>query len=129
MLRTIQFFLFGTTIALTSVALNSNVQAQITQPRIYTGASGRSATLEEQLVNRLRATTADQRVYIKSVVTKVNEKKLDTRLVVAIERYAIRRNRHFPFPFFERAMRYEAAKRRVILPKVQGVATTNSRLR
>jgi hypothetical protein len=128
MSRTIHSLLFGTTIALMSVAINSNVHAQITPRQVNTGASGRAATLEEQLVNRLRATTVDQRAYIKAVATKVDEKKLDERLVFAVERYAIRRNRYFPFPFFQRAMRYEAAKRRVTLPSVQEVASTRARL-
>ena len=129
MSRTIHFLLFGTTIALLSVAFDSTAHAQITPRRVNTGASGRVATLEEQLVNRLRATTADQRVYIKAVATKVDEKKLDKRLVLAVERYAIRRNRYFPFPFFQRAMRFEAAKRSVILPSVQEVASTRTRLK
>ncbi|MEE2937901.1 MAG: hypothetical protein VYA84_18085 [Planctomycetota bacterium] len=128
MSRTIHSLLLGTTIALTSVAINSNVHAQITQQQLNTGAPGRVASLEEQLVNRLRATTADQRTYNKAIVTKVDEKKLDERLVFAVVRYAIRRNRYFPFPFFQRAMRYEAAKRRVTLPSVQEVASTRARL-
>jgi hypothetical protein len=48
------------------------------------------------------------------------------KLVVAIERYAIRRNPQFPFPFFERAMRIEAAKRGVTLPESRQFATTKS---
>ena len=103
------------------------VQAQITAPRTLSAQPRRLATLEEQLTNRLRATTQEQRDYIKFVVNKVLvTKQLDAKLVVAIERYALRRNPHFPFPFFERALRYEANKRGVPMPTVQQFASTKT---
>ena len=70
----------------------------------------RYATLQDQLINRLRATREDQQAYINHVVEQVRLEKLQTSLVIAIERYAMRRNRHYPFPFFERALRYEASQ-------------------
>lgn len=98
--------------------------AQITAPRSLSATPDPIATLEEQLINRLRATSNEQRAYIKFVIKQVREQRLDLRLVVAIEKKALRRNRFFPFPFFERAMRFEAAKRNVALPPVQQFATT-----
>ena len=101
-----------------------SADAQITAPRILSAQNDRFATLDEQLTNRLRATADDQKAYIDFVVKQVRKKRLDLRLVVAVERYALRRNRHFPFPYFERALRYEAAKRGVALPTVRQFAST-----
>jgi hypothetical protein len=80
--------------------------------------------LQEQLINRLRATRDDQQAYIIFVVEQVQKGKLEAKLVVAIERYAMRRNRRYPFPFFERALRYEAAKRGVALPPIEHFNST-----
>ena len=106
------------------LACAANANAQITNPRTTSVGTTRVATLEEQLVNRLRATRDDQKAYIKYVVKQVEEEKLEQRLVVAVENYSIRRNRGYPFPFFERAIRYEAAKRGVTLPPIRNFATT-----
>lgn len=100
------------------------LQAQITPPRTLSAEIDRFATLEEQLVNRLRATREDQQAYIKFVVDQVRKGKLDVKLVVAIERYALRRNPHYPFPFFERALQFEARKRGVALPPVMHFNST-----
>ncbi len=100
--------------------------AQITAPRSMSASTNRLATLEEQLTNRLRATRQDQIDYVKFVVEKVRVGKLDTKLVVAIERYALRRNPHYPFPYFERALRFEAGKRGVPLPTVKQFASTKT---
>lgn len=97
----------------------NNADAQITIPRPQTSSVDRTATLEEQLVNRLKATRVEQRAYIKYIVGLTKDGRLDPKLVVAIERYAIRRNGHYPFPFFERALKYEANKRGLVLPDVQ----------
>ncbi len=99
------------------------LSAQITSPRILSASPGRFATLEEQLVNRLHATAEDQRNYLHFVVEQVRLGKLDGRIVVALERYALRRNRSLPFPFFERSLRYEASRRGVQLPPVRQFAT------
>tara|TARA_R110002072_G_scaffold303133_2_gene495163 strand:+ start:7397 stop:7720 length:324 start_codon:yes stop_codon:yes gene_type:complete len=93
--------------------------AQITT-RTQLGTQGDStAKLYERLVNRLHATTQPQQDYLLEITKRVNERKLDLRLVVAIERYSIRRNSHYPFPFFERALKYEAAKRGITLPSIK----------
>ncbi len=100
------------------------VVGQITSPRVLSSSRSTSATLEEQLLNRLKATRDDQRAYVKHVVALTKTGKLDRKLVVAVERYALRRNAVYPFPFFERALKYEAAKRRVQLPTVRNFAST-----
>lgn len=104
--------------------LAAPVSAQITPARSLSGGTGPVATLEEQLINRLRATTDAQAEYIRLVVKLVDEEKLEARLVVAIEQYAIRRNPRFPFPYFERALRYESAKRGVILTPLRHYQST-----
>ncbi|MEM6978699.1 MAG: hypothetical protein AAF539_03460, partial [Planctomycetota bacterium] len=68
------------------------------------------ANLEEQLVNRLRATRPSQRDYLRFLVEQVRQNRLSIRLVIAVERYALRRNPRYAFPFFERAMAFEARK-------------------
>lgn len=98
--------------------------AQITQPRVLSAAPDRTANLTEQLVNRLRAFDQEKQSYIAMVVKKVDQGKLDAKLVIAIQSYAIRRNQEYPFPFFERALRYEAGKRGVALPTVRQYAST-----
>lgn len=101
------------------VADAPSAQAQITT-RTQLGTQGDStAKLYERLVNRLHATTQPQQDYLLEITKRVNERKLDLRLVVAIERYSIRRDSHYPFPFFERALKYEAAKRGITLPSIK----------
>ena len=114
------------TLALITLGSASIGSAQITAPRSLTAEGDRYANLQEQLVNRLRATRDDQQAYINYVIKQVRKGKLETKLVVAIERYAMRRNRDYPFPFFERAIRYEASKRGVELPPVEHFASTRS---
>ncbi len=80
------------------------------------------ATLEQQLINQLRATTDDRKAYIRLVVQLVSDGQFEQRYLLAIERYAIRKNPQFPFPYFERAMRFEASKRGIELPPVQLLA-------
>ena len=116
-------FLFVTLIAL---ANSPNASAQITAPRTLSTVPDRFATLEEQLVNRLKATTRERRGYVAFIVSQVRTGRLDSRLVVALERYARRKNPQFPFPFFERALRHEAAKRGISLPRVQQFVTTKT---
>ena len=123
-MRPITHSLLG--IALTAVLGMSTSHAQITPPREITEPGVRTATLEEQLTNRLRAVREEQREYIRLIVRQVERKKLEVRLVFAVERYAIRRNPQYPFPFFERAIRYEAAKRGVSLPTVVQYTSTRN---
>jgi len=103
-------------------ALARSANAQLTEPQIESASQIRVATLEEQLINRLRATTDDRKAYIRMVLLLVDNGTFERRQVVAIERYAIRRNPQFPFPYFERAMRFEAEKRGIELPPVQLLA-------
>jgi hypothetical protein len=109
-----------------TLVLLVTAHAQITAPRSLSATIDRYATLEEQLTNRLRATRQDQIDYVKFVVKQVRAGKLDTKLVVAIERYALRRNPHYPFLYFERALRFEANKRGVPLPTVKQFASTKT---
>ncbi len=102
--------------------------AQITESRTLSASLDRTARLEEQLVNRLRAFDQEKRSYVQMVVKRVREQELDTKLVIAVEQYAIRRNAEFPFPYFERALRYQAGKQGVELPTLrQYVSTQESR--
>lgn len=107
-----------------SSAFVCQADAQVSVGRSLSASSIRTATLKEQLLNRLRATAADQRGYIDFVVSQVDAGRLDARLVIAVERYALRRNSHLPFLFFERAMRFEAGRRGVVLPPVRQFAST-----
>lgn len=102
----------------------SSAYGQITAPRTLSASVDPFATLEEQLINRLRATSLEQRSYLRFVVRQVQEGRLEAKLVVAIERYALRRKPSFPFPFFERALRFEAGRLGVTLPSVRQFATT-----
>jgi len=110
-----------------SVGLSA-VHAQLTPPSVIGNPSDRTATLKQQLTNRLKAVTSEQQAYIDLLTQQVDQGKLDLQLVVAIERYALRRNPQFPFPFFERAIRFEAAKRGVVLPTVQQYASARNPL-
>ncbi|SMP37700.1 hypothetical protein SAMN06265222_10111 [Neorhodopirellula lusitana] len=109
---------------LTMLSTSNVATAQITTSRILSAEIDPVARLEEQLVNRLHATTVAQRTYLDLIVKYVEEEKLQLELVVAIERYALRRNPRYAFPFFERALRYEASKRGVELPSVRHFQST-----
>jgi hypothetical protein len=129
MRSTLRFGSFWTIafVSLASVYLHrSPCHAQITDARVTSATEGRSATLEEQLINQLRATTEERKAYVRVVVQHTNTGALDPRLVIAIQRYASRRNPQFPFPYFERAMRFEAEKRGIDLPPVQLLAGAQS---
>ncbi len=105
-------------------AVPSATFAQI--PTVPSGAViSKQASLSEYLVNRLRATTDDQQDYVQQVVKLVEDGKLEKRLVLALERYARRRSPYFPLPVFERAMRYEGARRGVAVPALQEVVARN----
>jgi len=87
-----------------------------------------TATLEDQLINRLRATSEDRQAYIRLVVAKVDSGEFERGRVLALERYAIKKNSTFPFPYFERVMRAEAERVGVYLPPVQLLARSNARM-
>lgn len=100
----------------------TTAQAQLSDPRANPYGTSNTPTLEEQLVNTLRATTEDRKAFIHLVVQYVDAGTLDRRMVVAIQRYAQRKNPSFPFPYFERAMRFEAEKLGITLPPVRLLA-------
>ena len=105
-----------------SSTIASNCQAQLTDPRIESATESRTATLEEILINQLRATTDDRKVFLRLIVQLVDSGQFEQVQVIAISRWAIRKNPRFPFPYFERAMRFEAEKRDIELPPVQLLA-------
>ncbi|MEM9586732.1 MAG: hypothetical protein AAGA03_05590 [Planctomycetota bacterium] len=102
----------------------ANGNAQITVPRKLSAQPDFQATLEERLINKLKATTEQQKAFVRFVNDRVRDGKLDLRLVLAIERYAARRSPVFPILYFERAIRFEAGRRGVTLPPLQQFATT-----
>lgn len=100
--------------------------------QITANSSGQSATmltpttsLYDFLVNRLRATSTDQRDYVREIVRLVDQKRLEKRLVLALERYARRKSPYFPLPVYERALRVEAAKRGVTVPLIREIVARN----
>lgn len=119
-----RYFCAAAVVLLSSLAFTSPGNAQISVSRTLSASPDRRSTLEELLVNRLRATSNEQKAYIKFLVKKVRAGKLDVKLVLAIQHKAVGKNQFMPFPYFERAMRHEAAKRKVILPPVKQFATT-----
>ncbi len=107
---------------------NRSAQAQVTTPPLL-AQQDFVASLEDQLIYRLRATDEQQRAYIRRVTALVRSGELESRLVVAIYRYSLQRYPQYPFPYFERAMRYEAGKRGVSLPAVHLIARTPGEVR
>ncbi len=101
--------------------LSARVAAQIVAPVAPTSFElpDRTTTLRDQLVSRLRATTPSQQAFIAAVVAQVGQGRLDAGRIIAIERYARRRSGHFPFPTFERAVRFDAGRLGVALPSVE----------
>ena len=114
-------------LTLTLLTLTTPLQAQIGGSTISSTNQNRVATLQKQLTNRLRATRTDQRAYINHIAKLVKQGRVERSLVVALERYALRRSPGYPFPFFERAMKYECGRRGVSLPPVKQFANTRSR--
>lgn len=106
------------------LVLASAAWAQLTGPRAAGSRGTTVATLEEQLINQLRATTEERQQYIRLIAAKVEQGQLDRGRVLALQRYAIRKNAHFPFPYFERVMRFEAERSGVYLPPVRLLAGT-----
>ncbi len=105
-----------------SILLAPLTFAQIGGSPLEQASGTRVATLEQRLINQLRATTEDRQAYVRIVVGLTQTGHLDEKLVVAVQRYAMGKNPVFPFPYFERAMRHEAGKRGIDLPPVQLLA-------
>ncbi|MDM4015877.1 hypothetical protein [Roseiconus lacunae] len=121
---------FYTIIAGLAIALGatSTLSAQTT---IYPGnlpltpVPSKAPSLEDYLVSRLRATSEDQRSYVHEIVRLIDQRKLDKRLVLALERRARGKNPVFPLPVFERTLRFEAARRRITVPTIQEIVARN----
>ena len=106
----------------------SGVRHAEAQTPITNGAAvvpSKAPSLSDYLISRLRATTDDQRSYVREVVQLVEQGKLERRLVLALERYARRKSPYFPLPVYERALRVEAAKRGVTVPLIQEIVARN----
>jgi len=104
----------------------ASAEAQITAPQLVPGPQSPGsqvgqASLEEFLINRLRATTEGQQSYVREVVKLVDERKLERRIVLALERYARRKSPFFPLPVFERALRFQGARRGVDVPMIKEI--------
>ncbi|QEG00911.1 hypothetical protein Mal15_49870 [Stieleria maiorica] len=113
------------TLSLVAAGLAGSAAAQtgITNSTVVVPTQG--AALDDYLISRLRATTDDQRQYIREIVKLVDQNKLEKRVVLALERYARRKSPYFPLPAYERAMRVEAAKRRVNVPTLKEIVARN----
>lgn len=96
----------------------STAFAQLTAPPAARGGGPRVASLEERLVNGLRATRPEQQAFLQQVVQEVEAGRLPAGLVNAVYKWAQGRFPLYPFPFFERGMRVEARRRGVNLPSV-----------
>lgn len=99
------------------LAVGSSAQAQIVAPNTTMSAPYVS-TLQDQLVNGLRATRVEQQAFLKNIVQLHDQKTLDSRLINAVYRWSVRRQPQYPFPYFERAIRIESMKRGVYLPPI-----------
>ncbi|MEM6468137.1 MAG: hypothetical protein AAF802_01110 [Planctomycetota bacterium] len=99
-----------------SCTQNASAQITVTPSSQSAIRVSPTTTLFDFLVNRLRATSADQQTYVREVVRLVEQRRLEKRLVLALERYSRRKNPFFPLPIYERALRVEAAKRGVTVP-------------
>ena len=102
------------------LALAPAAYGQITAPRVTSADGPQVATLEEQLINRLRATTEERQSYIRLILAKTEQGLFDQGRILAIERYAIKKNPRFPFPYFELHHAFEVGKRkpRVLFDRV-----------
>ncbi len=76
---------------------------------------GEIAPLRDQLVNGLKATRPEEKVFIDHVVIFVDAKKLELSTVNAAFKWARKRKPIYPFPYFERAIRILAAREGVQL--------------
>lgn len=104
-------------------AATDTCQGQMIAPPAASDGT-RVATLQEVLVTNLRATRSEQREFLRRVDRAVSERRIDASLVIAVMRHSQRRNPPYPFPYFERAVRYEASKRGLNLPAVAVIAST-----
>jgi hypothetical protein len=71
--------------------------------------------LEDQLVNGLRLTNREQRLFIRRVIHEVEQGRLPRSLVNVVFVWAKEKNAKYPFPYFQIAVRILAARRGVDL--------------
>ncbi|MEO1526020.1 MAG: hypothetical protein AAFX06_11330 [Planctomycetota bacterium] len=108
-----------------TVLLGGECQAQITTPQILSAQTNKRATIEDYLINRLRATTDDQKAYVREILQLVDQRRLDLKLVLALQRRARAKRPHFPLPIFEQTIRFEGRKRGVAVPTLQEIVARN----
>ena len=80
-----------------------------TAPRVQQSASGRSITLKQLLERGLRARRPEEFAFVNRVVRLVQQQRLSEKLVKSTYNWA-RKKRPYPFPYFERALKVQAAK-------------------
>ncbi|MEL6106359.1 MAG: hypothetical protein AAFU85_09995 [Planctomycetota bacterium] len=112
-------------VLLIATSLCGECQAQITPAPILSAQPPKRATIEDYLINRLRATTEDQKDYVREILRLVDQRRLDLKLVLALQRRARARRPHFPLPIFEQTIRFEGRKRGVIVPTLQEIVARN----
>ena len=71
--------------------------------------------LKEQLKSKLRPRTPAESAFIDRVVKMVDQNKLELRTVNSTFNWARRIRLRYRFPYFQRALQIEAAKKRVIV--------------
>ena len=105
-----RYFIVVATLALIcTVTSNTNVLAQDSPGGV------RVADLQDQLESGLRARLPGEFAFIARVIARVEDKQLTTGEVKSVFQWARRKNKRIPFPYFERAMRIIAARKKVVL--------------
>lgn len=113
----------------TSLAISATTQAQIAPRRDPTQPRDRFTMLEDRLINRLRAVKFEQQAYIRRLVNLVRNRRLQERMVTAIEKKSLEKRPVFPFPYFEQAIKFEGAKRGVVVLTVAEFEHAQANLR
>ena len=116
---------FTLAIIVLNVAMPVWCTAQVTGGNRTLVTPSKKASFSDYLIVKLKATTEEQKSYVRVVAKLTELKRLDKGLVLAMERYAGRKNPQFPLPVFERAMRFEAAKRGVPIPTIKEIVARN----
>ena len=80
------------------------------------GNPGQVVRLEDQLVNGLRVVTAEQRLYVAQVVVLVESGIMPRAMVNVVYSWALKRNPHVPFPYFQIALRALGERRGIPVP-------------
>ncbi len=102
-------------VARTGAAIDSTPSGT---PAQVSGGQKGIVRLEDQLVAGLRATRPDQRAFLRKIAEHVEKGAMDKVRVNAIFDWSRKVNPKYPFPYFERAMRFDAKKTGLDLPDV-----------